>query len=350
MKEVDYIVVGLGIAGLSFCEKLLENNKSFIVFNNAKESSSLISAGIINPLVLKRFTPVWNAHEHISTAFPFYKNLSEKLNIEILEEFPMFRIFNNVEEQNNWMVASDKEELKNFLKPKIEKNTNPAINAPFGLGKVNQTGRVFSDVLIKKYSEFLLENDRLLSETFDYSLLSETEDSIHYKNISAKKIVFSEGAYVRNNPFFPKQLLIPNKGEFIVLKVPNLQFHAMLKSSIFIISLGNDLYKVGATYDREDSSYVTTSSAREELLNKFEKIITAPYEVVSQVAGIRPTTKDRRPLLGALKESNRKVFFSGLGTRGFISSPSLAHKLYNHLEHNEVLLREIDIKRHYKDS
>ena len=348
MKEVDYIVVGLGVAGLTFCEQLMINKNTFIVFDDGTKSSTLISAGVINPLVLKRFTPVWNAQEHISTAIPFYKKLSEKLNTVILEEFPMYRIFNNVEEQNNWMVASDKIDLNSFLHPEIVKNTNSYIVAPFGFGKVNHTGRVFSNILLKTYRGYLQKMNRFISETFDYSLLTETEDSVQYKNISAKKIVFAEGASVRNNPFFPKQLLIPNKGEFIVVKVPNLQFHAMLKSSIFIISLGNDLYKVGATYDREDISYETTESAKEELLKSFEKIITAPYEVVSQEAGIRPTTKDRRPLLGTLNESNKKVFFSGLGTRGFISSPSLAYRLYNHLEHNEMLSKEVDIKRYYK--
>ncbi|MFT6687119.1 MAG: glycine oxidase [Saprospiraceae bacterium] len=348
MKEVDYIVVGLGIAGLSFCEQLIKNKKTFIVFDDGKKSSTLISAGVINPLVLKRFTPVWNAKEHISTAFPFYKKLSEKLHAPVLEEYPMYRIFNNVEEQNNWMVASDKNELKSFLHPEIVKNTNPSINAPFGFGKVNQTARVFSELLIEKYREYLQRIKSYSSETFEYSKLSETEESVQYKGISAKKIVFAEGASVRNNPFFPKELLIPNKGEFIVVKVPGLQFHAMLKSSIFIISLGNDLYKVGATYDREDISYETTGSAKEELMKNFEKVITAPYEVVSQIAGIRPTTKDRRPLLGTLNASNKKVFFSGLGTRGIISSPSLSQRLYRHLECGETLDKEINIQRYYK--
>lgn len=348
MKEVDYIVVGLGIAGLSFCEQLLKHNKSFIVFDTGDLSSTRVSAGVINPLVLKRFTPVWNAHEHISNAFPFYENLSHKLNVTIMEELPMYRIFNSVEEQNNWTVASDKKELSQFLHTSIIPNTNPFINAPFGFGKVNNTGRVFSGLLLDTYKQFLQKKECILSEAFDYSLLEETEANVSYKNISAKKIVFSEGASVRNNPFFPKELLIPNKGEFLVIKAPKLKFHAMLKSSIFIFSLGNDLYKIGATYNREDVTCEITSEAKEELLKSFSKIISSPFTVVSQIAGIRPTTKDRRPLLGTLKDSERKVFYSGLGTRGIMSSPSLAQKLFDFIENDAPLDREIDIKRHYK--
>ncbi|MGB0261074.1 MAG: NAD(P)-binding protein [Flavobacteriaceae bacterium] len=38
--RVDYIVVGLGLAGLAFCEQLRKNNKSFVVFDHGPTSAS----------------------------------------------------------------------------------------------------------------------------------------------------------------------------------------------------------------------------------------------------------------------------------------------------------------------
>ena len=55
MKEIDYIVVGLGIAGITFCEELEKNNKTFIVYDTGNSASTKVSAGVINPVVLKRF-------------------------------------------------------------------------------------------------------------------------------------------------------------------------------------------------------------------------------------------------------------------------------------------------------
>ena len=52
-----------------------------------------------------------------------------------------------------------------------------------------------------------------------------------------------------------------------VLLAAEMTFENVVKTSIFIISLGNDLYKVGATYDREDSTYTITDKAKEQLLN-----------------------------------------------------------------------------------
>ena len=358
MKQVDYIVVGLGIAGISICEQLEKNNKKYIVYNKGDYTSTIVSAGLINPVVLKRFTPVWNASNHISTSILFYKNLSGKLAIPLFEDMPMLRIFKSIEEQNNWMVASDKNELSNFLHPEIISNNNPNINAPFGFGKVKSTGKIDTSLLIKSYKEYLLNNNCLINEAFKYKELQQENNFIVYNNYKANKIIFSEGYAAKNNPYFPKEiinnknlsekLILPNKGEYIIVKSPELQLNAMLKTSLFIIPLGDYLYKVGATYDREDETAKTTENAKSELVLKLKKIINCPFEVVDQVAGIRPTTRDRRPFLGTLKESENRVFFNGLGTRGITSAPTLAKQLYDYLENDYSLPKEIDIKRHYK--
>jgi len=358
MKELDYIVVGLGIAGISICEQLIENNKRFIAFDSGNYTSTIVSAGLINPVVLKRFTPVWNASEHIPTSILFYKNLSEKLRVSLFEEIPMFRIFKSVEEQNNWMVASDKNDLSKFLHPEFIKNDNQNINVPFGFGKVKSTAKIDTSLLIQLYKKYLLKNNNFIDEAFNYNLLQQEEHHLIYKNLKTKKIIFSEGFSAKNNPFFPKEiinnkkvsekLIVPNKGEYIIIKAPKLQLNSMLKTSLFVIPLGNDLYKVGATYDREDESTNSTRQAKSEMVLKLNKIIKCPFEVVDQVAGIRPTTRDRRPFLGTLNESEKIVFYNGLGTRGITSAPSLAVLLYNYLENEESLPKEVDIKRHYK--
>lgn len=345
MHEVEYIVVGLGIAGLTFCERLSKHNKKFLIFDHSKNVSTLTSAGIINPTVLKRFTRVWNAEEHLKEASSFYQRLSDKLNKPFFTQIPLFRLINNVEEQNNWIVASDKIEMEPFLSPKILKNDNPFINAPHGYGKVLGTGRVDTFEMIKAYKEHLYQNHQLIDETFEYQTLTEKDGNFIYKNISSKYIVFSEGPAGINNPFFQRDLLIGSKGEYLILKVPELNLKVMIKASVFIIPLGNDLYKVGATYSHEDYTCKPTQRARKELTEKLSKLIQCPFEIVDHIAGIRPTTKDRRPLLGSFPHSTNMYFFNGLGTRGIIAAPSLSNQLFQYIENGIELSSEIDIRR-----
>src|SRR5690606_10747023 len=65
MKNVDYIIVGGGYAGIFFAHQLILNGKSFVIFSEGGKSASQVSAGIVNPVVLKKFTTFWLAKEQI---------------------------------------------------------------------------------------------------------------------------------------------------------------------------------------------------------------------------------------------------------------------------------------------
>src|SRR5690606_15047576 len=136
MGNVDYIVVGLGIAGICFCEELRKHDKRFLAIDNGLEGATAKSGGILNPTVLKRFNAAWNVSQFYPVAISFYKELSKKLGQEFFKETPILRIFRSVEEQNNWSVASDKKELQHFLSSQFLKNENPYIKAELGFGEV----------------------------------------------------------------------------------------------------------------------------------------------------------------------------------------------------------------------
>lgn len=345
MKKVDYIIVGLGIAGISLCEQLQKKGNSFVVIDNGAEGSTAKSGGVFNPTVLKRFTVAWNASAFFPFAVNFYTDLSEKLKQKIYTETPILRIFRNVEEQNNWSVASDKRELQQFLSSVFIKNTNPSINAPFGFGKVLGTAQIHTNNLLLGYRNYLNDEDFLLPEDFHYEAIEQRENCVVYKNISAKKIIFAEGAKVVDNPFFPKQAVIGNKGEYVIIKAPDLNLDELLKGPMYIIPIGNQQYKVGATYSRDDYSTEPTEAAKEEILTKLNTFINCPFEIVGQTTGVRPTTKDHRPLLGSLEENPNLIFFNGLGSRGFMMAPLLSEILLKYLEDDVPLPQEMDIKR-----
>ena len=58
---LDYIVVGSGLAGIAFSEIALQNNKSILVINDDSQNASKIAGGLYNPVILKRFSEVWQA-------------------------------------------------------------------------------------------------------------------------------------------------------------------------------------------------------------------------------------------------------------------------------------------------
>ncbi|MHA7056329.1 NAD(P)/FAD-dependent oxidoreductase [Aquimarina sp. M1] len=345
---IDYIIVGFGLAGLAFVEKLEKNNKSYIVYENFSQKSSRVAGGLYNPVILKRFTLAWFASEQLALAVPFYKNIQEKLTTSLLFELPVLRRFNSVEEQNQWFEACDRPVLDRFLSPHLIRNENDALDISFHYGKVNYTGRIDVKKMLSTYLKNIEKEKKLRKESFDYDHLVVADDIIEYKGVKARNIIFTEGYGIKKNPFFNYLPVLGNKGEYITIRSKQLELQEAVKSSIFIIPLGKDLYKVGATYNNNDKTQETTKSAREELQDKLERFLKVPYQIVNQEAGIRPTTKDRRPLIGTHPLYKNMHIINGLGSRGILIGPYAAGKLYDLIENKKLLDKEIDIKRFEK--
>ena len=79
---IDYIIVGAGLAGISFAELALKNDKKVIVFDNDSQNSSRIAGGLYNPVILKRFTEVWDAENQLKEMADFYDSLKDNFSVD----------------------------------------------------------------------------------------------------------------------------------------------------------------------------------------------------------------------------------------------------------------------------
>jgi len=350
---VDYLIVGLGLAGISFCEVLESNKKSFKVISDDSQTSSVVAGGLYNPVTLKRFTLAWNAKEQLDLAIPFYSELEKKLNIQLDYKIPILRRFASINEQNLWFEASDKPNLGLFVAPKILTNHNPNIEAPYGYGEVMHTGRIDTAVLLLHYGKYLRDKDVLLRETFDFKALTLKDGFLEYQGTKTKNIVFATGFGIKNNPYFNYLPLNGTKGELLTIKAPTLKEERVIKSSVFIIPLGSDMYRVGATYKWKDKSNTPTEECKQELLQKLNTFLKCPYEVVDHVAGIRPTVSDRKPLVGRHPEHENMYLLNGLGSRGVMIAPMASMQLYALIENKEAIVPEMDLcrftKKHFRN-
>lgn len=346
--QVDYIIVGFGLAGMSFAKVLEEQGKSFVVIDDDSQVSSKVAAGVFNPAVLKRFTPVWNVVEQMANMKPFYESLEQQFAANYLVYFDTFKVFKSIEDQNNWFAACDHPVLADYLEPTINYQPIDGILCGEGLGLVKGTGRVLINNLLADYQSYLTKKSAFLKESFNYEELLINQDSVQYHHITAGKIVFAEGFGVTKNPFFSYLPLDGTKGELLMIKAPGLKLTAQIKSTLFILPEGDDVFWVGATFHWQDKTFVPTTEARKELEEKLATMITVPYEIVNQYAGIRPTVKDRRPMVGAHPKHQNVFVLNGLGTRGVMIAPTLSKQLYHYIEHHQSLPKEIAIDRFTK--
>lgn len=345
---LDYLIVGSGLAGISFAEIALKKNKSILVMDNKSQVSSRVAGGLYNPVILKRFSEVWNAEEQLNLMDGFYNDIEGKLKTRFNFQLPILRKFFSIEEQNNWFAASDKKNLAPFLSTKIISKKYNGIDSPYDYGEVLRTGYVDTALLLDTYKEYLQENNLLVEEFFDPLYIEFFDYGIQYKNIKARNIIFAEGFGLHKNPFFNYLPLDGTKGELLVIKAPDLNLDVIVNTSVFILPMGNDLFKVGATYNWQDKTDDPTEEGKQELVERIKEILMCDFEIVQHFGGVRPTVKDRRPLIGTHHERKMLHILNGLGTRGVMLGPAMAKALFDNIENDVPLSPEIDIKRFHK--
>ena len=339
MKNVDYIIVGDGYAALFFAHQLIKNNKSFYLFSEGKKSASFVSAGVINPAVLKRFTTFWLAQEQIDSLKKTLSEIEGYTHKNYLIEKPILRVFHDEKEKELWLKKSSEISFlsNDFIKINSIKN-------PFGCGKVNHSARLNVRDFFTDLINFLEQNSHLIKEKFDYNLVK-TENST-YKNIQFKNIIFAEGMAVKENPYFSEIPVEANKGHHLEVKLSEkIEDDFTIKKKHFIFPLNENTYYYGGTYDREQIHHKIDNSAVEKLINALAEFYPNDFEVTQVKFGFRPTVKDRRPIVGAHSEFKNFYVFNGLGARGILNGNYFAINLYNHLENGEEIHPEVDLKR-----
>ena len=339
MKNVDYIIVGDGYAALFFAHQLIKNNKSFYLFSEGKKSASFVSAGIINPAVLKRFTTFWLAQEQIDSLKKTLSEIEGYTHKNYLIEKPILRVFHDEKEKELWLKKSNEISFlsNDFIKINSIKN-------PFGCGKVNHSARLNVRDFFTDLMNYLEQNSHLIKEKFDYNLVK-TENST-YKDIQFKNIIFAEGMAVKENPYFSEIPVEANKGHHLEVKISEkIEDDFTIKKKHFIFPLNENTYYYGGTYDREQTHHKIDDSAVEKLTNALAEFYPNDFEVTQVKFGFRPTVKDRRPIVGNHPEFKNLYVFNGLGARGILNGNYFAINLYNHLENGEEIHPEVDLKR-----
>ena len=319
-KKIDFIIVGQGLAGTLLAHDLIEQDKSVIIIDtHLKASASRVAAGLINPISMKRCIPAMPTN-YLTTAFDRYSYLEDKLNSRFLFKKPLLRLFDSFETKDLWIDNYENKEMNIFIDEFCAVNTFSFLKDKFSSAMVKPAGYLDLKEFLAVSREYFKDNNMLIEEKFIFSEFNDR--NISYRNFKADKIIFCDGFRIKENPFFDYLPIAPTKGELMQIKIPSIEnFDKIISKGIYIIPNGDYMYTVGATYNRDDLTENLTEDGQKFLKDKLDEVLNVEYEIISSVAGVRPTVKDREPLIGMHKEFKNIGVFNGLGARGVLNAP-----------------------------
>lgn len=335
------------MAGTTLAHIFLQRGKTVLVIDEPREiTSSKVAAGVWNPVVFKKYTQSYIAPTLLAFNKGFYPVIEHLLGTTFYHPRPYYKVFSNEGDVSHWQGKLHNPDVEQFITPEIFAGLNTqTYTAPHGAAPILECGNVDVTAYLTASAKYFEGLGGYLPQTFDYDSLELKGDGVEYKGYQATKIIFCEGLYARFNPWWNHIPFSPAKGEVFVIEAQLSENTAIVNKGVFIVPLGNNLYKVGSTYRWGDLENTVTEPAKAELIEKLYELINIPYTIVEHKAAVRPAVVGRRPVVGLHHQHPQIGVFNGLGSRGVMLAPFFANQFADYLFENGELDAEVNADR-----
>jgi glycine/D-amino acid oxidase-like deaminating enzyme len=345
MEQVDVLVVGQGLAGSWLSWWLERAGLSYLVMDNHDPlAASRHAAGLINPVTGRRLVKTWMIDELMPFAWKAYREMGEFLGLDLIREMPVVDFFPTAQ-----MLLAFRERVKEenaYLAIGTEPSAYETwFNYELGWGTIAPCYLVYSNRLLPAWRKQLSAGGRLRVETFRQDKLVVNDAGCRYDDIHCRHLVFCDGRYAASNPFFEKLPFALNKGEGLLVEIPDLPADAVFKKSMSIVPWQEQLFWVGSSYQWTFDNEQPSENFRSSTENWLKHLLRVPFKTMDHFAAIRPATLERRPFVGFHPLHPGIGLFNGLGTKGCSLAPFFAFQLLQKIMGRGILDPGADIQR-----
>lgn len=335
----DVLIIGQGLAGTVLAETLAQRGKRVKVFDVPLAGrASEVAAGLVNPISLRRTVLTWRASEMLAIAGAFYRDLGLQYEQVLWNPTPLVVLFPTAQEAGIWQLRMKDPEVMRFLR--LDTSADPALDAlpqPYGRGVIDRCAWVDVARMLKAYRKQGLASGELEECRVEERDIEQLQDGVAIHGRTAPLLVHCAG------PFAQVDGLVPVKGEGLTVRIPGLLLNRSVHRGVFTLPVGDDVYRVGATFAWNEVWSGPSEEARRYLLDRLERLVGREVEVLDHWCGVRPASKDRRPILGRI--GRHEYVFNGLGSRGVVLAPWCAQHLSDHLFDGKALDTEVHPER-----
>lgn len=342
--NVDFIIVGQGLAGSALAMALMNRGKSVaVVDSNDPSAASRVAAGLVTTLAGKGMNPAWRQSEYLPEAISYYQNLERETGTPLFHPHPVLRLFKDAKESAKFSRKADL--VREWVAKDIAEIQANQLHAEFGGFEMAHGGRLDTLAYLKVVRQKIEQKGVYLEQYFDEEAVEFSTEGVRWNGIQAHKIILCQGYAGLENGRFSQLKHRSAKGEMLTIRVDNLDSDRIISRNSWMVPLGDSLWRAGATYEWDDLSVTPTDEGRAEVEQKVANLTSLPFEVVKHEAGIRPIIHRSQPVIGLDPAFPQIGFFNGLGSKGVITAPSVGEHFADFLIGKSELDPELALDR-----
>ncbi len=336
MPSPEFVIVGQGLAGTALAWALLRRGRSTLVIDHERgDSASRVAAGLITPVTGKRLAKSWRWDELFPAALGFYRECEVATGESFFHQRLSLRLFQDEAELDEYH-RREGTMLRGLVLP--ARNINAEwLDAPLGGFEMPAAARLDVSRYLDASRDYFRTRGAYLTAKIDPR-----------KPPEAQAVVFCRGFDETADPWFGGIRFNAAKGEILTIRVPGLAEERVVHRGVWLVPLGGELFRVGATHTWEPLDSLPTAGGRAELESKLRAFLKLPFEVTDHQAAVRPVIDAGYPVIGRHPEHPRLAYFNGLGAKGSLLSPFFANQLAAHLCGEREIDDAVDVRKYLK--
>ncbi len=350
LTTFDTCIIGQGLAGTALAWELHRQGQRVAVVEHLEQSSSSrIAAGLITPITGKRFVKSWRFDQFWKAAVTFYREIETMTDSSFFHQQNSIRLFTS-EDERELLIQKSITSFPELVDIQDQPANKIHFDTTYGGFEMTHAARLdIPRYLDASRNFFSREATFFESEINPETDLQVEEEAllIPKLELSTSRVIFCQGFAGSQNHWFQTVPFDAVKGEILTIRIPGLNESKVMHRGIWLTAIGNDIYRVGATYDRDNLDMKPTIAGKDELCDRLSKFVRLPFEVIDQQAAVRPVIVGRKPIIGFHPDLPQIGFFNGLGSKGSLQSPWFAQLFAKAITQKMEVPPEFDVAQYY---
>ena len=296
-------IVGSGTAGICLAWQFWFRGFPFRLIDSGIRGSSHVAAGLINPVSGKNCTVPEDYALHFSQAEDFYQRIESILHTTFWHPLEIIRL---IAERDDHKLGKKMREgdASAWVIRKLDESSWPDSCAYL----LHHGARLNVAQFLASSLAFFQQQGLVEMRLIDPDTLPNSEIFVWCGG--AKGLLDQVPVAWQHRSA---------KGEILTVEAPQWQQQRMITGRNWLIPLGQDQYKIGASYEWDFLHSEPTPAGLEFLKEIARDLGGENFSIINHEAGIRPIVRKSKPVAGLI--SPTCGVFNGLGSKGSLTAP-----------------------------